>query len=261
MKKFCLFLSFLLISLSAFPQSIGGGHDNTGNAVNLSGEILNKEDGEVVPYVHIINKNTNEGTTSDLNGKFNINLDMKDTLIFSAVGFEKYSLTLVENEIDSKDYYIRILLDQSSYELAPVNIYAFKDEAGFKQDILNMEAPEPANPKIIIPGSHQGPVTSRDLNGGFSLGSPISSVVNVFSKEAKELRKYQKVLKEAPRQKTLHEKYNIEIVEEITGLKDEELNQFMLFCKIPEDYILKANDYEIILAVNACFKEFQSENN
>lgn len=229
--------------------------------INLNGEIISSEDGELVPYVHIININTNEGTSSDFSGKFSIKVNKTDTLIFSAVGFEKYALTLVENEIDSKDYYIRILLYQSSYELAPVNIYAFKDEAGFKQDILNMEVPEPANPKIIIPGAHQGPVTSRDLNGGFSLGSPISSVVNVFSKEAKELRKYQKVLKDAPRQKTLHEKYNLEIVEEITGLKDEELNQFMLFCKIPEDYIIKANDYEIILAVNACYKEFLGAKN
>lgn len=261
MKKFCFILSFIFISLSAFSQSIDDVDDNMGTTINLSGEILNKEDGEVVPYVHIINKNTNEGTTSDLDGRFNIEFNMKDTLIFSAVGFKKYSLTLVENEIDSKDYYIRILLDQSSYELAPVNIYAFKDEAAFKQEILNMQLPDPANSKIIIPGSYEGPASPKDLNAGFSLGSPLTSIVNAFSKEAKELRKYEKVLKEAPRQRTLHEKYNIEIVEEITGLKNEELNQFMLFCKIPEDYILKANDYEIILAVNACFKEFQGEKN
>ncbi len=235
--------------------------DKNEPSIHLTGEILNKEDGEIVPYVHIINKNTSQGTTSDLTGKFNIKINKTDTLIFSAVGFEKYSLTLVENDIDSKDYYIRILLDQSSYELAPVSIYAFKDEAAFKQDILNMQLPDPANSKIVIPGFYEGPASPKDLNAGFSLGSPITSIANMFSKEAKELRKYEKVLKEAPRQKTLHEKYNIEIVEEITGLKDDELSQFMLFCKIPEDYILRANDYEIILAVNACFKEFLGEKN
>lgn len=235
--------------------------DENEETVNLSGEIINKEDGEIVPYVHIINATTNEGTTSDLSGKFSLTINRSDTLIFSAVGFEKYSLTLVDNEIKSRDYYIRILLDQSSYELAPVNIYAFKDEAGFKQDILNMQLPDPANSKIVIPGAYEGPAAPKDLNSNFSLGSPITAIANVFSKEAKELRKYGKVLKDAPKQKALNEKYNLEVVKEITGLKDEELNQFMHFCKIPEDYILKANDYEIILAVNACYKEFLETKN
>lgn len=260
MKIFYFSFLFVFLTLSGFTQEVDDSKQKD-ILINLSGEIISKEDGETVPYVHIINVNTNEGTTSDLSGKFNIQIHKTDSLIFSAVGFERYSLTLVDNDIDSDAYYIRILLDRSSYELSPVNIYAFKDEAGFKQDILNLKLPDAAHSKIVIPGSHTGPVTPRDLNGGFSLGSPISSIANVFSKEAKELRKYERVLKDAPRQKTLHEKYNVEIVEEITGLKDEELNQFMLFCKIPEDYILKANDYEIILAVNECYKEFLGAKN
>lgn len=259
MKKslFSIFLTFF--ALAVFGQELKDELKNTD--ISLSGEIINKEDGELVPYVHIINLSTNQGTTSDMEGKFNISISSKDTLMFSSVGFDKYKLTFSDHEIDSDSYFIRILLDQSSYELSPVNIFAFKDEAGFKQDILNMKLPEDSNTKIIIPGSYGGPLTSKDLNGGFSLGSPISSVVNIFSKEAKELRKYERVMKDYPRQKTINEKYNMEVVEQITGLKDEDLNKFMLFCKISDDYILTANDYEIVVAVHNCYKEFVSLDN
>lgn len=227
--------------------------------INLSGEIINAEGGESVPYVHIINKNTNQGTTSDLSGKFSIAISQTDTVIFSAVGFEKYSLTLVDNEVSSNHYFIRILLDPATYELSPVNIYAFKDEAAFKQEILNLKIPESTNPKIIIPGSYNGP--RRDLTGKFSISSPISAIQGLFSKEVKEIRKYREVLKTYPQQKLIHEKYNREIVEKITGLKDKDLNEFMLFCKIPDDYIIKANEYEIVLAVNDCYKDFLQSRN
>lgn len=259
MKKYLLSIIFIPFAFAALSQELTDVFESTD--INLSGEIINKEDGEFVPYVHIINLSTNQGTTSDLEGKFNISISKEDTLMFSSVGFDKYKLTFSDHEIDSDSYFIRILLDQSSYELSPVNIFAFKDEAGFKQDILNMKLPEASNPKILVPGSYGGPLTSRDLNGGFSLGSPISSVVNIFSKEAKELRKYEKVKKDYPRQKTINEKYNMEVVEEITGLKDEDLNKFMLFCKISDDYILTANDYEIVVAVHNCYKEFLSSDN
>lgn len=259
MKNIFFSIIFSLYSFSGFSQELIDDLENTD--IEMSGEIINKEDGEFVPYVHIINLSTNQGTTSDLEGRFNISISKEDTLMFSSVGFDKYKLTFSDHEIDSDSYFIRILLDQSSYELSPVNIFAFKDEAGFKQDILNMKLPEDSKPKIVIPGSYGGPITSRDLNGGFSLGSPVSSVMNIFSKEAKELRKYEKVMKEYPRQKTINEKYNMEVVEQITGLKDEDLNKFMLFCKISDDYILTANDYEIVVAVHNCYKEFVSLDN
>jgi len=255
-RKIGFIFSFLLTVFSLYGQEI-----DPAEQVRLSGELFNKETGESIPYVHIINSSTNEGTTSDLDGKFSLPVSTNDTVVFSAVGFEKYYLTWKERPENSNEYFIKISLDPSTLELAPVNIFAFKDEAGFKQDILNMKLPED-NSKIVIPGSYNGP--RREATGEFSLSSllsPASAIYNLFSKDAKELRKYSRVLKEYPRQKAISEKYNMQVVEKITGLKDESLNEFMLFCKMPEDFILQANEYEIILAVNNCYKEFQENRN
>lgn len=219
--------------------------------IAIRGAIISKETGERVPFVHIINQTKGLGATSDLHGKFAIKVDPTDTLVFSAVGYEKLALILADEAINL-DEPIQISLAPATYELDPVQVQAFKDEAGFKQDILNMRLPE--EKKIVIPGTYDGP---RDPNARFSLASgPFSAVQNMFSKEAKEIKKYKEVIRDYPREKTIISKYNRQIVEEITGLKDEALNDFMLFCKVPDDFILTANDYEIVLAVNNCYKDF-----
>lgn len=219
--------------------------------IAIRGAIISKETGERVPFVHIINQTKGLGTTSDLHGKFAIKVGPTDTLVFSAVGYEKLALILADEAINL-DEPIQISLAPATYELDPVQVQAFKDEAGFKQDILNMRLPE--EKKIVIPGTYDGP---RDPNARFSLASgPFSAVQNMFSKEAKEIKKYKEVIRDYPREKTIISKYNRQIVEEITGLKDEALNDFMLFCKVPDDFILTANDYEIVLAVNNCYKDF-----
>ncbi len=247
MKKFL----GLLILIYATPFCIIAQEHAQQDPIPVRGEIISHETGEVIPYVHIIDQTKNHGTTSNLHGKFAIIIDPLDTLVFSAVGFEKLTVVLAQEGINLAED-IQITLTPSTYELAPVQIHALKDEAGFKQDILNLKLPE--EKKIIIPNTYNGP---RDPNARFSLASgPFSAVQNLFSKEAKEIRKYQEVIREYPREMTIATKYNREIVGEITGLKDEALNDFMLFCKVPDDYILSANDYEIVLAVNNCYKDF-----
>lgn len=246
MKKFLGLTIFICITpLLIFAQA------PTQQPVVIRGEIINKETGDIVPYVHIIDESKSLGTTSDLNGRFEVMIDPADTLVFSAVGFEKSMIIFAHEAIDLEKE-VQIALTPSTYELDAVQIHALKDEAAFKQEILNLRLPE--EKKIIIPGTYDGP---RDPNARFALArGPLSTVQNMFSKEAKELKKYQEVIRDYPREKAIAAKYNSDIVREITGLKDEELNDFMLFCKVPDDFILTANEYEIVLAVNNCYKDF-----
>ena len=248
MKKFL----GLLILIYATPLLVIAQEPAQQNdPIPVRGEVISLETGEVIPYVHIIDQTKSQGTTSNIYGKFAIMIEPTDTLVFSAVGFEKLTIVLAQEGIDLKEN-IQISLAPSTYELGTVQIHALKDEAGFKQDILNLRLPE--EKKITIPNTYEGP---RDPNARFSLASgPFSAVQNMFSKEAKEIRKYQEAIKDYPREMTIATKYNREIVKEITGLENEELNDFMLFCKVPDDFILSANDYEIVLAVNNCYKDF-----
>ena len=120
-----------------------------------------------------------------------------------------------------------------------------------KQRILSTEVEE--EEKVIIPGSAQGP--PRPVDPG--LGSPISFLQSKFSRR---IRKRQEFLRKRPelqrRQKALS-RYNPEYVQEITGIEDEkELEEFMEFCELTDDLIANINDYDFIVAINKCYKDF-----
>jgi hypothetical protein len=48
------------------------------------------------------------------------------------------------------------------------------------------------------------------------------------------------------------------VVQRVTGLKDEKLDEFMKYCKLNESLVLNAkNEYEIAIAINNCLKEYK----
>lgn len=54
----------------------------------VTGRVLDKQTGTVLPFVHVINLTTSVGTTSDIDGKFRIQAQKEDMLRFSFVGYE-----------------------------------------------------------------------------------------------------------------------------------------------------------------------------
>jgi uncharacterized protein (UPF0264 family) len=52
----------------------------------------------------------------------------------------------------------------------------------------------------------------------------------------------------------------MDIVQKITGLKDEqEVMEFMEFCNLEPEFILRVNDYDLFCAVNDCLKKFMTQ--
>ena len=50
------------------------------------------------------------------------------------------------------------------------------------------------------------------------------------------------------------------MVGKITGLTDESLDEFMIFCQFEEDFIERSNQYDLVLAINRCYTDFSEEN-
>ncbi len=64
----------------------------------LEGRTINDDTGAIVPFVNVIEKGTNNGTTSDIDGNFTITVQsLPTTLVFSYLGFETQELRVTEN--------------------------------------------------------------------------------------------------------------------------------------------------------------------
>ncbi len=57
----------------------------------VSGKVID-ENGESIPFVTVVKKGTTTGTTTDINGRYNINASPSDTIIFSFIGYRKVEI-------------------------------------------------------------------------------------------------------------------------------------------------------------------------
>lgn len=89
--------------------------DNIEVQKSVSGTITN-DLGNPFPGVYIVKKNTNDGTLSDLDGKYTINVSPQDTLVFSYLGYTTTS------RIVGQQSTINVQMKQSTSELSEVII-------------------------------------------------------------------------------------------------------------------------------------------
>ncbi|MBC6425842.1 MAG: carboxypeptidase-like regulatory domain-containing protein, partial [Ekhidna sp.] len=85
MSKFyiILYLTFLLVSATVFAQSS-----------RVTGIIQDEGSGEPLIGVTVIEKGTTNGTISDMNGRYSIEVPSNSILVISYVGFETSEIAL-----------------------------------------------------------------------------------------------------------------------------------------------------------------------
>ncbi len=223
--------------------------------ISLSGTIVNEND-EPIPFVTVTNTHEQNGVVSDDEGFFLITFDKNDTLELSAVGFKKHQIYLGDTAT-ADNYDLNIRLSEKTYQLENVTVFAFKDEEAFKKAILALDEDDlpKENPKIVVPGSYNGPRTEKRP----SLASPLSFVFDRFSKRARYEREAREAAQAYAHQKLLSKKFNRDLVGKITGLKDRELDDFMLFCQLADSFVDESNEYDIILAIDQCYRDFKEQ--
>jgi hypothetical protein len=82
----------------------------------------------------------------------------------------------------------------------------------------------------------------------------------ILSADEKARLKLKKVLGQEEKQKLIHEKYNVELVKQLTGLEDEdEILSFMLFCNFDTEYLLEVNPLDLMERILEKYEEFQKK--
>ena len=66
--------------------------------MNVTGTVVDATDGSPLPGVTVLQKSTNNGTTTNMDGQYSISVDMGQTLVFSFIGYTSHEV-LVENAL------------------------------------------------------------------------------------------------------------------------------------------------------------------
>jgi len=188
---------------------------------------------------HIINKTQRTVTVSDAYGDFKITANINDSISFSALGYETLTIVLTESMYD---YGLIIKLKPATYELEEVTIQPI--DLGLQ--ISKWEV-------YTKPLPNQGGI---NIPTGVS---PVTFLYNRFSKEGKQKKYYRKLIDGTADYMIIGEKFNGELVAQITGLKDDELVNFMSWCNFSNDFLRNYSPETIKRAIRTKYQEYREE--
>jgi hypothetical protein len=230
------------------------GNSQTGHldqSENLKGFIVDEKTLGRIPLVHIYNERTNKTSVSDTSGNFRLKVNNGDTLVFSAIGYFLKAIYITDSLFKEETVFIE--LSPRTYEILEARVYALGTYEQFKQKVLALRLPETRTDKLRKYLYELSKKTGKEVKyrqemdkltqGGVLYAIPIRSPEEI------EMIKLKKILEKEKVQKIIDEKFNREILADVTGLKDEDLTEFIVFCNFSEKYLLDTNPYDILIKV------------
>ncbi len=227
----------------------------------VKAQLVDSKTSEKIVFANIVNTKTMIGAISDSAGIFIILAKPGDMLQISSIGYQP-KLFMVNDSLKLSFNLPRIKMVEKIYELKNVDIHFLGTYEQFKYRMVHTKPEDPLaglNKELRKSIDSLAKLPTSDLPT-FSLGSPVTMLYMAFSREGKQLRKLQDVQEKAPVQKKIDEKFNRQVLENATGLKGEELNEFAIFCKLSDDFIVKATEYELYEKIMEYFERFKKRD-
>lgn len=248
----------LLVLLSAlFSLQLSAQTDSSESKL-LSGVILDDSLGHVIPFAHLWNERTRMGGISDDSGIFHISIRKLDTIYFSALGYQNKKIVIPDS---SGDLLLEIRLQPKKYEINEVVVRRFGTYESFKQQVLNYRVPETETTRLrahlavaatnaAIESDQERINRQKMSTGGFGVTSSMGAGINREKQRMEHLARLKK------RTQIINQKFNREMVGEITKLEGEALTHFMAFCNFSEEYLYKADLYSIIETIHKKYSAY-----
>ncbi|WP_316845289.1 hypothetical protein [Pedobacter psychrodurus] len=133
--RYCIALICLIFSVTAFSQQ----RPAQDKLIQFSGIITDIDSSNVIPYVTITNLSTkSKRVGADYRGYFTFIVNPGDTILFTAIGYKKFSTVIPESTPDSK-YTIMVKLKSNVIDLPSVRVFPWATTEEFTREFLSMK--------------------------------------------------------------------------------------------------------------------------
>jgi len=262
----------LLISLFLFLFCTTSSFSNTvknDSLISISGQIIKTTNLSPIPLAHLIVKGQRSGKICDSLGRFHLQLKQSDTIIISALGFqsEEWAVPFIfDNTLPS---FFQIPLEKMAYLLQEVDVFALGTWDEFKADFVKLEikddyvinkqiikelAPYQTKKMNIVPPQYRPKIEKFTFI--HALIAPTDFIYSKLSKSEKRKKKITKMIRTEWKIKKLKQYYTSEIVSANTGLKDQELEEFMAYCGPKIEINENTSQYDVMEQIVNNYKEY-----
>ncbi len=232
MKTKLSYLLLLLTSLS-FSQNL------------LKGEVTNEVDFD---GIHVFNKTHSKYTITDEFGKFQIEVQLNDTLVLSALQYELKEIIITEEVLQKYQY---IVLKAKVNELDVVYIMP-KLSGNLLMDTQSIKTKNAVTAKTLgLPNAHVIPPTQAErkvytatYTGGII---PIDAIINAISGRTKMLKQLVKWEKKSNLEENVHANFE-EIIQDEFKISKNKVYDFIFYSSQDKLFsqIIKTNSSMII---------------
>ncbi|HSP41219.1 MAG TPA: hypothetical protein VLN46_07280 [Gillisia sp.] len=177
MKNLYLFIILSCYAISGYSQG----------DIILRGKIVTGSQDET--SIHIINTTQKTGTTSGPNGSFDIRVKVNDTLLFTAVQYERQEI-IVSAEI-YREKFLTVVLTEAVNQMGEVNISNIGLTGRLNTDLDQIKTINKY--KLGIPLSTKPLPTQQDRRIYTATSSSLDLLLNVLSGRLKQLKKEREI--------------------------------------------------------------------
>lgn len=208
----------------------------------VQGIVIDKETKQRLAKVYIYNVRSKEGLYNNTKGEFSTYANPGDTLVAALSGYGVDTIIfkgqtaayfqLKSLGIRLRDVVIaqKRLTPQQQYEKS-IKEFRYQTMKGSSKDLLNLGT------------------------GGVGLG--IDAIYNLLSRQGRNARHLQKILEKDYREDLIDYRFKASLVQQVLGIKDTELEDFMQQYRPTYQFVLDADDYAFNVFIKNAYRSYR----
>jgi len=239
----------LFLFLNSFQLLAQDMEDIDPMPIRLKGQVLNLEDEMPVPNAIVINLRTHVTISTDLQGRFMMDMLNIDSLSISSLGFSK-SVAHIPAKYNEMNVLI-IYAKPIRFALPDVNVVG-------AQRKVNLDGVPVAKKNDIAP-ELRGDAYNTKPPVIAALFTPVSFLQYHLSKSEREKRETRKAIVSEKQWEVISQYYNKELVMQLTGLNNAQADNFMIYINSKGLLSQMTNEYDVRNIIKEQYKIYLAE--
>lgn len=215
--------------------------------VEVKGQVVDENTGEKIPYAQVVNFRVHGSTMTDINGNFSIQADPSDTLTIKILGY-KDKVIPVKDILSNNAEIKKISLTQIKYAIDSVEVRANQ---------LKMNLGLPQGKQSNIPQELRSEDFDKKPGLLTAVFRPIAYLHYKLSSSEREKRAALAAIYTEKQWEIISLIYNKDVIQRITLLTGDKLDDFMLYCNAYSGLAPNATTYEVEKKIKDLFIEYQ----
>jgi hypothetical protein len=209
--------------------------------VTVKGVVYDTDSINPIAFVYALNRNTYVGTMTDAAGSFELSAKLSDTLIFNYLGYEVRRLLVgtFKDSVKNNLLKLKVVLVKKPYNLQQVIIMSTEFSKEEKQ-------------------YYSDKVSEYERFKSQGISSPITGLYMAFSHEGKSMKKLTEMYDQLLYDELLEKRLSDAKLRQVTGDENLDCKAFRNYCRLSENFLRLASEYDLFVAVAKLYPDFKS---